>query len=234
MPKIRLNENAIKIIACISMFIDHFAAAFSIGNFPELLLRWVIGRLAFPLFCFTLVEGFLHTRNLRKYLLRLILAALISEVPFDLVFFHEPFYTGYQNTLFTLTCGLLLLQLLQLIREHVRTNSPLPRLLLSAVSIGAFAAAAEFLHFDYGYSGILCIAAIYIVRTCFIFPLYMAEVWGCFGLNLPYFTLPCAFLAVIPICFYTGKRGRRDLKWFFYLFYPCHLLLLFLIRTVFI
>ncbi|MBP3544518.1 MAG: hypothetical protein J6J86_09845, partial [Lachnospiraceae bacterium] len=121
-----LAGSTLKIIAIITMFIDHIGAAifenneitmcvmakgehaYVIWGLADLVLR-LIGRIAFPIFCFLLVEGFLHTRDVKKYALRLGAFCLISEIPFNLAFFGQPLYAGHQNVFFTLLIGLLVL-----------------------------------------------------------------------------------------------------------------------------
>lgn len=78
----RLDGTVLKLIACLSMFIDHLGAV----CFSGMMGFRIIGRLAFPIYCFLLVEGAVHTRNMKKYILRMGIFALISEVPFDLAF----------------------------------------------------------------------------------------------------------------------------------------------------
>ena len=118
-----LSGTALKYIACITMLIDHIGAscieagillpalaagAASCGGIPvstllaaDRVLRY-IGRLAFPIFCFLAVEGFLHTHDIKKYVRRLLLFGLLSEVPFDLAFFRTPFAPQHQNVYWTL------------------------------------------------------------------------------------------------------------------------------------
>lgn len=128
-----LSGSTIKLIAIIAMLIDHTAAVILermmmragyllAASNNEWLGSWIaehrllyisymtmrlIGRFGFPIFCFLLVEGFLHTHNRKKYALRLLLFALISEIPFDFAFRGEWYYAGYQNVFFTLFFGLL-------------------------------------------------------------------------------------------------------------------------------
>jgi len=123
-----LSGTTLKYIACITMLIDHIGAscieagllmpglesgAFSrstLSSVPlfqlDRLLRYV-GRLAFPIFCFLLVEGFVHTHDVKRYIRRLLLFGLISEVPFDLAFFRTPFNPTNQNVYWTLALGVL-------------------------------------------------------------------------------------------------------------------------------
>ena len=122
-PRRTFSGTALKTIACITMLVDHIGASCieagiltpgldagtlsqdTLSAYPlyrlDMVLRFT-GRLAFPLFCFLLVEGFVHTHNVKGYLGRLVLFGLLSEVPFDLAFFRTPFYPGSQNVYWTL------------------------------------------------------------------------------------------------------------------------------------
>ena len=118
-----LSGSTLKLIAIVTMFIDHLGVvAFEtqISNYmvPYYIMR-LIGRLAFPIFCFLLVEGFFHTRDVKKYALRLLVFAFISEIPFDLAFNRQMFYWRHQNVFFTLFIGLLVIALLEIGRAHV-------------------------------------------------------------------------------------------------------------------
>ena len=127
-PRCSFSGTALKTIACITMLVDHIGASCIEAGLllPELetgevsggawnqislyqldrVLRFT-GRLAFPIFCFLLVEGFVHTHDVKKYVRRLFLFALISEVPFDLAFFRTPFALDHQNVYWTLALGVL-------------------------------------------------------------------------------------------------------------------------------
>lgn len=231
--KLRLSGTRLKQIACVSMLIDHIGASCleaGVLTNPGLLgpsyelfyplytldrvLRY-IGRLAFPIYCFLLVEGFLHTRDVRKYGLRLFGFALLSELPFDWAFFRSPFYPDYQNVYWTLLLGLVAMALLRRF-----AGGGLAGALLQIGAAGACAAAAELLHTDYGATGLLLIVVLYALRAsragqCIAGACIMAyEVTG-----------PLAF---VPVWFYNGERGRcgpRQAR-FYYVFYPAHLLAL--------
>ncbi len=121
-----LNQTQLKFIAILSMLVDHLVyGIFEVGLYQNIISaanitiggsyvtgemmdkihffgRIVIGRVAFPLFCFFIVQGFMHTRNRMKYALRLFIFAFISEVPFDLVSSNTIFDPNYQNVFFTL------------------------------------------------------------------------------------------------------------------------------------
>ncbi len=115
-----IDGSTLKLAAITIMLIDHTAATVlgrilqKTDNYNGLLnsiyiVMRLIGRLAFPIFCFLLVEGMIHTHNRLKYAMRLAVFAIISEIPFDLALFGKPFYLHYQNVFFTLLIGLLVL-----------------------------------------------------------------------------------------------------------------------------
>ncbi len=225
-----LSGSDLKILACVSMFIDHFAAVFDLTGPAELLLRHLIGRLAFPIFAFLLAEGFLHTRNLKRYFAGLFLLALLSEIPYDLAFSGSsgllPECTQ-QNTLFTLSLGLLMLYCIKKTEALLLRRASVSTLIFPAqlLVILLFAAAAWLLHLDYSFLGPACIGAMYLFRA----NRFQAALAGCACLNLDFLSMPGAFLAVLPLSRYNGTRGKQR-KYLFYLFYPLHLLLLVLLR----
>ena len=167
-----LSGTALKYIACITMLIDHIGAscieagillpalaagAASCGGIPvstllaaDRVLRY-IGRLAFPIFCFLAVEGFLHTHDVKKYVRRLLLFGLLSEVPFDLAFFRTPFAPQHQNVYWTLFFGLCALGCLRHCGERSAPG------IFSAL---ALAVLAELLRTDYGAIGVLLIVVL--------------------------------------------------------------------------
>lgn len=171
-----------------------------------------IGRAAFPIFCFLLVEGAVHTRSPRKYLLRLASFALISEIPFDLALHNQPFYWGTQNVFFTLLAGLLVIQAFQ------RSPGQEWRGMLALAVLGA---AAELCGTDYGAIGVAVIAVMYLLRERF----WAASVLSLILLVLLARIEICCIPAFLILALYNGKRGRQP-KYFFYVFYPVHLLIL--------
>lgn len=186
------------------------------------LMRRGIGRLAFPVFCFLLVEGFQKTGNRKRYAGRLFLFALLSEIPYDLFFYKQPFYSRDQNVFFTLLLGFLLLLGLREAERRIRNWEM--RILTDFFLTAAFSVFAVWLQCDYDAKGIIAIALLYLFRADKkeqILAGCVAFVWE--------ITAPLAF---IPIAFYNGKRGNSG-KYIFYLFYPVHLLVLYLIRISF-
>lgn len=243
-----LSGSTLKIIAIVTMAIDHVGAALlgrlmNVSGYMQAayasdmtaISEWLmangllygsymtmrmIGRIAFPIFCFLLVEGFLRTGNVKKYALRLGGFALISEIPFDLAFNAKVLEFTYQNVFFTLFLGLLTMIVFDKI---IRTAWPkIVKLLLCAPVLAAGGILAEILQTDYAATGVICIMVLYLFRNSKPWQL----VAGCAAF-LWELTAPLAF---IPIAFYNGERGLK-LKYFFYAFYPAHLLIIYLISA---
>ncbi len=223
------SGSALKMIAVITMLIDHAAhifkddfafmanVLFSLGGkeYTVYYLLRLVGRLAFPLFCFLIVEGYLHTKNVKKYLLRLFVFALVSEIPFNLLICGKIFGLSHQNVFFTLLLGVLLLY----ISDNVKS---LP---VKAVLMLALAVVAVVFRADYGLLGVLLILLIYHLRdhpaaqALLAYPMLSGGV--------------AALAAFIPINMYSGQRGfikSKVLKFAFYLFYPLHILVLVAIK----
>ena len=174
-----------------------------------------IGRIAFPIFCFLLVQGFIHTSNKRNYAIRLFVFALISEIPFDIAVYDAFFTLDAQNIFFTLLIGFLVIWLIDKWEDKIY---------LHIIFIGLGMYLAHLLATDYSYWGVALITAFYYFRA---WPVLQTIS----GSLLLLWEAP-AIIAFIPINMYNGKRGL-SLKYFFYLFYPVHLALLALIRYCF-
>lgn len=215
-----LTEQSLKLIAIVSMTIDHIGAAL----FPQELWMRCIGRLAFVLYAFMIAEGYVHTKNVRRYMLRLGLLALISEVPFDLLFHGCLVYTGAQNVFFTLFLGLLALAMM----DRVSVRLPAEAKLLALLPVAAAGAAALWLHCDYRLSGVLMIAVFYVCRSRPIVRTLAISVILTAMNRIQMFGI--AALALIGL--YNGKRGRGGaaLKWLFYAYYPLHMLAICSVR----
>lgn len=202
----------LKILAIVAMVIDHMGAVL----FPEQLIFRYIGRLSFPIFCFLLVEGFVYTRNVYKYVMRLGIFAVVSEVPYDLAFCNEIFNWNKQNVFFTLCLGVAVLYLLKNTRNNIE----------KAIYIVFAMFFAEMLRSDYGAFGILLIIWFYMLYDDKAWKLAGGAMWSFYnGIGIQSY----GALAMIPIALYNGKRGAK-LKYIFYLFYPLHLLLLYYIQ----
>lgn len=250
-----LGAGTIKLIAVLSMLIDHTAAGI-LGRylnqagirtylFAEAPIRdaWLeqygdlyflydfmrnVGRLAFPIYCFFLVEGLKYTRNQWKYLTRLVIFAFLSEIPFDLLFNNAVLEFRSQNVYFTLAVSLAVMIGLKELDQRIRRRwaSPAAGLLASILGLAAIGAGcllAAFLRTDYSYRGVLCTVIIYLFSGSRVTQLLAGAVAFCWE-------LPAAPLAFLPLALYKKKRGLK-LKYFFYAFYPLHLLALYLIAV---
>lgn len=246
----KLSSNALKIIACVCMVVDHVGIVFMDNNS----IMRAVGRLAFPIFAFLLVQGLLHTSSVKRYLLRLVIFAVVSEITYDMAMHDTVWYPGAQNIFFTLAAGLFAIYAME-------SRGPLRK--WSAEIALAAALLAEFLRFDYGMAGVGIIILFYLcererdgepsshdmelvrgrntadskIKTGGGDKLYFSRKQNleivvvssivyilCLGMGQMY-----ALLAMVPVNMYSGERGKLDLKYFFYLFYPLHLLLIWFI-----
>ncbi len=233
------SGSALKFIAAVIMMIDHTTKALIYncvikgGNAVKLvpfmsnrqlynILRGV-GRLAFPIFCFFIVEGFLYTRNRTRYFMRLLLFGVISEIPFDLGLYESRWYPRHQNVMFELALAVLMLWTWEAIGRSRRLHGGL-LLILQALSAAGFLIAAQKLHLDYGFKGLSLILVLYLLR--------FERITQCTAgaLNIAIWEWPAVF-AFPLMCLYNGKRGR-SIKYFFYAFYPGHLALLALLTGI--
>ena len=237
----------LKMIAVITMLIDHSAATIlerilvqmpswapaTVDNWEQwyrldLLLRG-IGRMAFPIYCFLLVEGFHYTHSRRKYAARLFVFALISEVPVDMALNQSVLEFSYNNVFFTLFLGLLVIMAADWVMERFSSDnltSEIGRItLLVVIGMVGCALASYVISCDYGASGVIAIYIMYLLRSKRELGFALAVVsLGVFSGELELLAL----LMLIPLHFYNGTRGKQH-KYFFYAFYPLHLLLLALI-----
>lgn len=241
-----LTQEGLKTIACASMLLDHtgvilvlamFESAAQSGNRAGTILDVyellrILGRLAFPIYCFLLSEGVAHTRDPKRYGLRLIVAAVLSELPFDLAV-HNTFSWQNQSVMVTLLLGFLALQWMKKCK-----NLPTKLLVLLPFSL-----AADWLNTDYGAEGVMLIALFALTRQVprkhlwqflgmwFIFsPGHLMALNWLGGFHLT--TQELALFSMIPISLYSGEKkcSSKLLQWGFYLFYPFHLALLWLVN----
>lgn len=207
------NSFHLKIIALISMIIDHLGAMF----FEDYIIFRIIGRIAFILYAFMLVEGYFHTRNIKKYLGKLFLWGLISEIPFDWANFGVFFYFEHQNIFWTLFLSALGIHFLEKCREDY-----FKVLICSIVMFLAF-----LMRSDYHLFGVSIILGFYFSRNMWI------KMGSISILNIMYGMLSklqiFGILGLIPIYFYNGERGRKSGD-IFYSFYALHLLIFAFIK----
>ena len=201
-------------IAIVSMLIDHMGAIL----FPQYIILRYIGRIAFPIYTYTLVEGFMHTRDIKKYMVRLGMFALLSEIPFDLAFRGSVIYIQKQNVFFTLFLGVLMLYLLLKSRNRIQ----------SAALVLAILLLSEFLRTDYSSMGLLMILCFYVFRDNKVMKLLGVAAINVFLMGrVQVFAIP----ALIFIALHNGEQGPKCKK-FFYGFYPVHLMVLYLISLI--
>lgn len=253
MSKNGITGSTLKIIAVITMIIDHIGASVlelvlrdrrllgfvgrglegirSLEGVNQMLvilwwvMRMLIGRVAFPIFCYLLVEGFLYTKSVKKYAGRLFLFAVISEVPFDLGIFQTAWNPRYQNVFFTLLIGLLCMQGFAWLEKRENYKTAILVNIAKAAVLLTGMAAGWFFKTDYGAGGVIFIVCLYIFRKNKVLQLGA----GCVvSMIVDAATAPLAFLL---IAFYRGERGLK-LKYFFYAVYPLHLFLLYWICVI--
>ena len=249
----------LKIVAIICMVCDHLR--YVLPNADTEMMR-VLGRIAFPIFAFLIVEGFVHTKNLKKYIMRLGLVAIISEYPFLLFTIGCKICDEIElNVLFTFLCGVLVLFFYDkakkifhsLIQKENFENNIKKRIVLLVsyiVSIVLIGWMANELKMDYGDFGIAIILLFYIFREKNIFKNVLIASISVIGLLLKIFfaynmdiSSP-NFLSSMKYCLpymigyicaavilmqYNGKVGKYKMKYFFYLFYPVHMVVMYLI-----
>lgn len=248
MKKISVSQEALKLIASITMLIDHIGAvlvyslylsAWNAGNYDlsNQMARIyeplrIIGRIAFPIYCFLLVEGFHHTRNIKKYVTRLAIGMALSEIPYDLCFSGYIDWTS-SSVMVTLLLGCLMMAGMTSFHGFWKL-----------LAIPPFWGIAEFLGTDYGGKGILLIAMFALTRDLPRRKLWQALclivcLWFGPNVRIGSFVIPMelfGLIGLIPMFLYDGRKLTRNkwVQWAFYLFYPVHLLVLWIIQTLFI
>lgn len=240
---VSISSTFLHMLAMLFMLCDHLWATL----LPS--WRWLnaIGRLAFPIFAFMIVEGFFYTHNLKKYMGRLLICAIISEIPFDLMYEGNWFYPFHQNVIWTFLISLCLIWMI----EKVKQKNKLPLNILMWIVALLLANILGMITFvDYYQFGIMTVLTFYLFRGkkwwCYLgqfLCLYYinVELFGgfcyvisIFGKNIEIVQQGLALLAFIPIWFYQGKQGYHK-KWFQYFcygFYPAHILILYIIGTL--
>lgn len=240
--KYRLSANTLKIIAIFSMIIDHVGFVF----FPHELIFRYIGRIAFPIYCFLLTEGFFHTRNIYRYLLRMGLFAVLSEIPFNLGLYHVLIYRWNINVFFTLFLGLFVMYLSEMVYQKSGNQTFGMVFCLMGMMV------AEHIGSDYGAMGILIIYVFYLsyrgrnfgtAKSKFLTTLCMVL----FETFLFFIEGPVemyAMFSMIFILLYSGEKSGNIwkklhlenwnffIKYFFYAVYPLHLIILWIIYQI--
>ena len=237
MEKRGISQEGLKLVACITMLIDHVGAtlvyqiclsSYDMAWFHLYNMMRLIGRMAFPIFCFLLVEGAHYTRNPKKYAARLAFGAVLAEIPFDIAFFGG--VTLYHSSvMLTLLLGFAMIQAMKKLEGFWKIAVILP-----------FYVAAELLGTDYGGHGILIIAMLALTRgVTYEKPLRLVllPVLLWFGATISYgrISVPMEVFGLVgvPLMFsYQGRKvtASKAVQWGFYLFYPVHIAVLCVIE----
>ena len=242
MKKYDISSAGLHILAMFFMLLDHLWATVVPGN------EWLtcLGRLAFPIFAFLIAEGYFHTRDLKKYMRRLLICAVITEIPFNLMCSGRIFYPIHQNVLWTFLIALVLIRW----NEKLRQAKIWRRCLRWAVSLFLGFLLGTLTMVDYYGYGVMMVLVFYFFRGRNWWN-YLAQFAGLFWINwelmggLVYefealgriwvlHQQGLALLALIPIWLYRGRKGfdRPWFRKFCYLFYPAHMLILALLQML--
>ena len=235
-----ISAATLHILAMALMLMDHLWATL----LPAQDWLTCAGRLAFPIFAFMAVEGYFHTHSFQKYALRMLLFAVLSEVPFDLMYGGTCFYPVHQNVIWTLLLGLLGIRLMEAVRQKGKRWL---YLLVSVLIVIAGAALGTLGMVDYYGAGVLTVLIFYFFRGrkwwCLLGQL-LALYWvnvellgglmypvTLFGMDFELCQQGLALLALIPIRLYRGRQGHhsKPFQYACYAFYPVHMLVLALV-----
>lgn len=238
--RIETTSTSLHIMAMIFMLCDHLWGTIVPGN------DWLtcIGRIAYPIFAFMIVEGYFHTSSLKNYIKRLLFFAVITEIPFNLAMGSTFFYPIHQNVLWSFLISLGLIHW----NEKVKNQMLWKRVVVAALAIilGYIVGIITFV--DYYHAGILTVLTFYFFRqrkwwsyvgqfACLYY--INMEILGGFMYEITLFgntfflmRQGLALLALIPIWLYRGRQGYHNnmLKATYYWFYPVHLLVLGLLK----
>ena len=225
-----VSSFALRLLALLTMLVDHAGLAL----FPQLGAFRCIGRLSFPLYCFLLVQGCRHTRDIRAYARRLLLLACLSEIPFDLLIFGRVACGVEQNVLFSLLLGLMAIYACDALAGNPK---------LAVLAVAGVMLAAMLARVSYGWLGVALCVCLYKAEGS------RAQQAGCVALLEGVYCLSlllsgvarswvlvslCGALAAVPVLLYNGKRGLRStgLTLLFYAAYPLHLIALVIVRAM--
>ena len=241
--RFEITSAMLHIIAMTFMLFDHMWATL----FPASEWLTLIGRIAFPIFAFMAVEGYFHTHDFKKYLMRMLICAVISEIPFDLMYGGTWFYPVHQNVIWTLMLGLLGIHLAETVRKKCKTWI---YVIVSVATVILGVLLGTLCMVDYYGAGVATVLVFYFFRKKNWYNLLLqaaalyiinVEVLGGLMFNVSIFgneveicEQGAALFALIPIWLYRGKRGYKA-KWFQYFcygFYPAHMLILWGILNV--
>ena len=214
----------LKLIAVFCMICDHiryidYESAFFNNTYTK-----ILGRIAFPIFAFMIAEGYSHTKNVKKYIQRLGIFAIISQIPFLMFIWGCGITEKFElNVIFTMFIGVCSL----LIYDKVGNK------LLKVVGMVALCVLAQLLKTDYGALGVLAIIIFYVLKNTKFIKYLLFLAFFVFKYKISLIALPYIIgyvFSIIPLLFYNEKLGKFKLKYFFYIFYPLHMVVIYLIH----
>lgn len=227
--KLSINSNQLKMIAILAMVVDHCAIVFMPHDFAGMWVLRMIGRMTAPIMCFFIAEGYYHTSDIRKYMGRLLLMALISHIPHNLCFGNNIWqFWNATDVMFSLLFGLIALTVWNQERFFVWVK-------LTAIAICCLFAYSA----DWNYIAVLWILVFGIfhgnikrqmIAFAAVAGIYFIQPF-IYGSSYPYISRLGVFLVIPLLMFYRGSRGRKSnfVKWGFYWFYPVHFVVIYLI-----
>ncbi len=229
-----MTASWIKYIAIAAMLCDHVG----LFLFPDITFLRDIGRIAFPLFAWLIANGAYHTKDIRTYLSRLFLLAIISQIPFTLANQEIGSPLFYFNVFFTLFLGLLAIY-------GIQRNK---NLAVQTIIITACALAANIIHADYGAAGVVSIALFYIffrdktlIFTSQFFVFIIAphvmdglqQLYGKYTALLHYISVEWYTLLALPIIFFYNNKKGQDSKYLLYAVYPLQYVIIYILLSLF-
>lgn len=214
----------IKLIAACAMLIDHTAHMF----FPTAIYMRCLGRIAFPIFAFMVAEGYLRTRSVEKYMIRMLIFAVIAQAPYSIMLKSVGVFQI--NVIFTLLLGLASIYAIEKGNSFIGLAAPI-----------IFAIIAELAHFDHGAFGVLMVTAFFYTKNSkfsrntaasLLILLFSASYMLRYGINNYVWIIIAFYFLPLPIInLYNRKKGIANAfsRWFFYVFYPLHIIVLLII-----
>lgn len=227
------STSGLKIIAALAMLLSHLAQTnllYGLGYISLADSFMLIGRIAMPIFSFLLVQGIIFTSDVKKYLARLLIFAFISEIFYDLAFSDMAFDFTSQNVFFTLFLGGLMLSIWQWARKM---NKPI-EIFLIGISFVCISFIAIAIKCDYDYRVITAIGLLYFARNSKIMTglaIFLSFAFSRFTRGYELYIPYIVYLSIPFISLYNGQKGRSS-KWGFYIFYPAHLLIIYILKII--
>ncbi|MFO3716137.1 MULTISPECIES: TraX family protein [Anaerococcus] len=228
----------LKYIAMFFMLLSHLAQTgfiYGLGNKYYVLadIFVFLGRISMPIFCFFTVQAVIYTKDFRKYMLRMFIFSLISEIPFDLALYGTPFYWESQNVIFTLLMGAITVYGIDYLRKS--NYNVVIKVLAGLLIIILARNLSLIMRTDYNVNGIVAIVLLYLAKdnkllTALALLIAFYFEFRVFGYAIP-ISYGFVYLSIPLIMLYNGQKGKQN-KWAFYIFYPAHLLLIYLLKLL--